>query len=160
MQPESRDHLNSPAQGSGVVISNSRVLTAQHLNKFNNLWINGVEVLVVKQDRDKDLMLLDWPNAPYVKQIEFCSPEVGEEVYYVGYPLGHKKAFTVFGRVTALDGDDIYTDAAALHGVSGSGLYCKDGRLAGIVTSLFGVPHVGYPFAVAVNSRAIQKFLK
>lgn len=137
------------AQGSGIVISPSEVVTNCHV-------IKEATSIVVEQgkrtsearlryfDTDRDLCQLAMENRigiPISGIVSYRELKVGQRVYTVGAPIGLELSLGE-GIISQLRGgeefDFIQTTAPVSHGSSGGGLFDKDGRLIGITT--FNLP--------------------
>ncbi|MBI4455014.1 MAG: trypsin-like peptidase domain-containing protein [Acidobacteria bacterium] len=156
------DTENRMKFGSGVFVSDRRILTVSHLSMpgaryyldedFEN------ELVVVAEDKDLDLMLLESKaehkdHAALAKGISTF-----QEIFAIGTPLGIE-AVVVFGRIgqMAKDGKSLLLDSRVTRGFSGGGVYNQRGELLGIISMAWGDEFAR--FMVAVSVQAIQGFL-
>lgn len=129
------------AQGSGVVISDSRVVTNRHVVEgATQIAVRtanrSISASIVAIDRNHDLAIL-------ATQIQVKSPltvrtsgelRVGERVYAVGAPQGFVSEGLVSGLRPYEGGAAIQTTAPVSPGSSGGGLFDAKGHLIGITT--------------------------
>ncbi|MGD0230098.1 MAG: trypsin-like peptidase domain-containing protein [Syntrophorhabdales bacterium] len=134
------------ALGSGFIISpNGYMITNYHVveeARFVKVRLaNGRDVLgdVVRSDsvRDVALVKLAEKNLPSLSLRLTTSPEVGDEVYAIGSPLGEEQADTVSRGIMSAYRDRgklkfIQSDVLVQHGSSGGPLLDKDGEVVGI----------------------------
>lgn len=130
--------------GSGVVLPNGRVATNCHVTR-NASSVSVVEdgvrlaVLEVIGDSEADICVLRVAglHAQSARLPASRNLQVGDEVVAAGFGGGFAKTVSV-GEVTALfpyrGGYVIRTTAAFRPGVSGGGLFDRDGNLVGLIT--------------------------
>ncbi len=90
---------------------------------------------------------------------------IQDPVYVVGHPLAVKYVYSE-GVVAGYKGTSMLLQIPCIYGNSGSGVYNKDGKLAGLVFALevypgfAGIPEARITHALIVDSESIQLFLK
>ncbi|BDU68224.1 hypothetical protein GETHOR_03250 [Geothrix oryzae] len=146
-------------QGSGVVIAPGLVATNAHVAEGGHGLVvyRGSEawrVTRVRMDRARDLCLLTVPGltAPAVT-LAPAPAEVGQAVVAMGYPGGQDLVVSR-GRLRGIwhyeEGRLLQSDAVALPGNSGGGLFDAEGRLLGLTSFTFAAsPRLS--FAVPVD---------
>ena len=152
---------------SGVMVAKGLLLTAAHCD------VGITKYDIVKKDEEKDLMLVRYePKEPYGIAPLGASPEVGDVVRAVGYPLAIGVQYTTTGAVQDVVMDEVadapffkFLMAAStpvIFGNSGGGLFNANGELVGIASRLasvgYGSPvtHMGF----FVNTETMLQFLK
>jgi S1-C subfamily serine protease len=164
--------------GTGFVISRRRILTNAHVvsdAKFLEVQRSGearkVPAHVVFAGHDCDLAVLEVDAEGFLDgmpALEFGTslPELGQEVYAIGYPMGGTVLSLTRGVVSRVDmhlythsGVDshlvIQTDAAINPGNSG-GPVVFDGRVVGVA---FQALSVGQNIGYAIPLPVVQHFL-
>lgn len=157
--------INSESMCSGVVYDDYLVLTAAHCGEAN-IKVNGKEARVVKRDVKLDLMLLSTENLGEYTKLKFDEkPQVFDEVFYVGNPIGHRNTLSV-GRITFYDRtsthDWVHSDTLCQPGFSGAGLFNVKGELVGIQSKM-EQPVEGTlwePVALAIPAYKVKKFVE
>jgi S1-C subfamily serine protease len=163
------------ALGAGVVINaQGAVLTAWHVvsdgGPIHVRFADGTEAgaTVVSRQPENDIAVLGVDRLPQVvvPAVMGGGPQVGDDVFPVGNPLGLTASLTA-GVVSALDrsvrADATHTlngliqfDAAVNPGNSGGPLLNRDGHVIGIVTGLVNPAQqpyfVGIGFAVPIST--------
>jgi hypothetical protein len=135
---------NSTSFGSGVVLSDGRVVTNCHVIPGTGRVVVmegalGTEVERGPGDTVADLCVLhsNALTAPRAQTAAAHELEVGDEVVAIGFGGGAGRSISS-GRVTALypyrNGRVIQTTAAFRQGASGGGLFDRHGNLVGITT--------------------------
>jgi serine protease Do len=135
---------NSTSFGSGVVLSDGRVVTNCHVIPGTGRVVVmegalGTEVERGPGDPVADLCVLhsNALTAPRAQTAAAHELEVGDEVVAIGFGGGGGRSISS-GRVTALypyrNGRVIQTTAAFRQGASGGGLFDRHGNLVGITT--------------------------
>lgn len=161
------------AQGAGVVINaRGAVLTALHVvegsQQIRVLFADGTQasarMLSSKADSDIAVLAVDRLPEVVAPAVMGGAPQIGDDVFAVGNPLGLRASFTA-GVVSAnsrsvrTDGgrtldDLIQFDAAVNPGNSGGPLLNRDAQVVGIVTGLANPSKqayfVGIGFAVPI----------
>lgn len=149
--------------GSGVYVSKTHILTAQHV-LGNNLTVTTydgkqTQGKVVKQSSLFDLALIEVSveGKPIVVADNVTQ---GETVFVVGNPLSLNKSVSK-GIVSSTDrvlGSRrvIQTDSAINPGNSGGAMVNTQGELIGIVDSKYNAEGLGF----AIHYKVIQNFLK
>jgi S1-C subfamily serine protease len=135
--------------GSGVILNDKYVLTAEHLAEgpvqvLRNAPIRVVKDMpakdrvlneVIKRDKLNDLALVGLP--PTLKGMADVplanSVGVGDPVVCVSYPLGLE--MLIFGRVSRVEGGITYFDMNVARGSSGGGVYNGNGELMGMISA-------------------------
>lgn len=161
------------AQGSGVLISTTRIATNCHVLEDGTSFEvvhNGLPfpVKVYAGDSVKDICLLDSKNTIGNPAIlgSATNLKVGEPVYAIGAPKGMELSLSD-GIVSQLRGGNppiIQTTAAISPGSSGGGLFDSKARLVGLTTSTridsqsinFAMP-VEYLTQIKTNKKSIGK---
>lgn len=152
---------NENGLGSGVIIKDGYVLTAEHLYSKNGVYVNHAQfdyldgrkkAEVINRDKDNDLMLL---RANVKGSVKFADPKLDEEVIIVGYAFGIKMVF--HGRVSAIENNVVFIDCNAMRGTSGAGVFNKNGKLIGMVSFVYS--DGGKAIIGAIHSEIIQKFI-
>lgn len=148
------------AQGSGVAVAASEVVTNAHVIEGGVSWRVRQEdkawpASVTHLDADHDLcqMQVEGLQAQPVNLRSSSTIEVGERVYAIGAPSGLEQSLSegiVSGIRTLGAGRIIQTTAAISPGSSGGGLFDAQGRLVGI-TSLFVSGGQTLNFAIPVE---------
>ena len=136
--------------GSGVRISNTEILTAQHVigtHHSANISVKGVGLVlgVIKgYDRARDIALITFEGGGgETAELTTIHPQIGSEVAALGYvrSISETTPVTTFGRIGVIW--DIVPgnyaigqmDAAATYGMSGGPVFNSNGTLVGIVQS-------------------------
>ena len=133
------------AYGSGVVISQTEVITNCHvLRSTKQPWISRGEdtyiISSVKADAWHDLCLVTTDKLPFKPALIGKSTDLkrGQEIVAFGHSNGVPSPLTSSGAVKALYDSDqgkvIRSTARFAMGASGSGLFDMDGKLVGINT--------------------------
>ncbi len=165
--------------GSGVLIAQSRILTAAHvvqaanevIVEFPDGEVMRASVLASRQDRD--VALLELERVPTVAPVAIGDSDavrVGDQIFVVGAPLGQTFTLTV-GYVSArrtspgmLGGASslelIQTDAAINQGNSGGPMFNLDGEVVGIVSHILSQSGGSQGLGFAVSARAAQEVLQ
>ena len=134
---------NLKSQGSGVLISSSRVATNCHVIEGGVSYQVGwgkqfVSATLYAEDEDKDICLLDAKGikGEPAQLGKAAGLKVGDPVYAVGAPKGLELSLSD-GIIAQLRGGPpplIQTTAAISPGSSGGGLFDGEGRLVGLTT--------------------------
>jgi S1-C subfamily serine protease len=129
--------------GSAVCVAKGRAATAAHVLREHSSFVavfHNAERVKVKREKD----LVDRTSDTALFEVagcaapEFASVEIGDEVFAVGHApqLGRLSWYASYGRVGLTLGNfAIETNLTVVPGFSGSGLWTKDGKLAGICIS-------------------------
>lgn len=163
--------------GGGVIVSQTTVLTANHVVSANDSTIiilrtgEQVEMEVVKRDLDNDLALLQGDGLGEVKRKTIAAysvdiPPVGTEVLGIGHPAGFKWSHN-YGRVMSselqtvtIEGVEydslLLVDITAHFGASGGGLFWN-GILVGIGQGFKSNTRIAYYAPIKV---ACEKLLR
>ena len=138
--------------GSGIRISDSEILTAQHVmgtKSYMNAAVKGVGLVftsVKGYDTGRDIALLtfteDSSGGETAEMSEF-NPRLGSELAVVGYVrnISETTPIATFGRlgvhwnIVPGDYDVGQMDAAATWGMSGGAVFNKKGELIGLMQS-------------------------
>ena len=135
------------AQGSGVVIAPSKIITNWHIvENASSIVVSQSninypsELLSYRSERDLAYLSVPGIEAPSVELSSINRVKVGQQVYAVGAPNGLELTISK-GIISALRDTGgskiIQTDAAISPGSSGGGLFDEQGRLLGITTFKF-----------------------
>ncbi len=147
--------------GSGVAISNSRILTNYHV-------VEGATNIRVKHGHFEDRATIEWKDRmgdmsilrtktqrlkPVAKCRTYDNIKIGEKVYSLGSPSGLENTFAeglLSGKRTNNGRKYLQTSAPISPGSSGGGLFDAEGRLIGITS--FGEPGTTLGFAIPIDS--------
>ena len=138
--------VGQEGNGSGVCISPTRVLTAEHVVDGNQMLINGKEARVYRTSKKYDLALLTVPGLD-CKPIKLASslPSVDEAIAIVGFPVNSrvKAQYVTYGHVQGNLPEDFRTATSApvFLGNSGGGMFTRTvlgWRLNGILVEGYG----------------------
>jgi S1-C subfamily serine protease len=141
--------------GTGVIVNaNGEILTAYHViegaTSIRLTFADGTRSSAVVEsiDREHDIAVLipDHPPSTIVPAVLAGGPQVGDQAYAVGNPLGYVDSLTA-GVVSGLDRTATTTAGKTLHGLiqfdaavnpgnSGGPLLNRGGQVIGIVTAL------------------------
>lgn len=146
----------------------SQWMTANHCVKYNDLTINGVEVLIVKQDEKADLALLQGPK---VTPLELAkqAPELGDDVYSFGWPGEYPSMKPIFfhgvfnvdpENDATLKHDMVGIDSQNGFGMSGGPIVNRDGKVVGMTEAIVRDPDSFMVEAYSQTLKDIKKFLK
>jgi len=165
--------------GSGVLIAQSRILTAAHVVQAANEVIvefpNGevIRASVLASRQDQDVALLELESVPTVAPVPIGDSDavgIGDQIFVVGAPLGQTFTLTVgyvsarrispgmLGRASSLE--LIQTDAAINQGNSGGPMFNMDGEVVGIVSHILSQSGGSQGLGFAVSARAAQEVLQ
>ncbi|RJP44972.1 serine protease [Candidatus Parcubacteria bacterium] len=148
--------------GTGVVVSDGRVIASYHLLGGGGAGTEACKVdnkpakVIWANSRD-DLTVFraETGHAEPVETLENVGD--GEEVFWVGIVDGRK--FVFFGRVVTSDTEGIYTSTFGFSGSSGSGLWTLDGKLVGIQSERYCFKEQGCPTSKAVPIGKAKRML-
>ena len=170
--------VSSPGLGSGVFISEGRILTAAHVvqaaDKIEVEFIDGqvapAKVIASMPRADVAMLKLDWTphNAVPARLGNSDTMQVGDDVFIIGAPYGIGHSLSVghlsarrpakvsFGPVRL---ELFQTDAAINKGNSGGPMFNMAGEVIGIISYILSQSggFEGLGFAVSVN--VAQKLL-
>lgn len=135
----------SMAYGSGVVVSENKVITNCHiLRKTKQPWISRGEdsyaITSIQADRYRDVCLVSTDNLPLkpVALGKASNMKKGDEVIAIGHSSGTPAPLTSAGVLKSIypysNGNIIRSTARFAMGASGSGLFNGKGELIGINT--------------------------
>jgi len=151
-------------QGSAVVVSNNRVITAAHVvNDLDHLNIrvgnSSRPAKVIFTSSDRDMALLDVDTSG-LNAIRFAQNglNANDQVWAIGYPLGGNLTSSAGEFVKKLNPYKLHTTAEVNHGQSGGGLIsCNKGNysLAGMIISYGAVVRNGEYVRLADYSVAV-----
>lgn len=146
--------------GTGIIVFQDMVLTVFHnLQVDSDIKVNGKVAKIIKVDPKHDLCLLYFKTPDGTTPIVFCTKfQPVDEVACIGNPLDHTGVI-LLGRIFDYKRNFIFTDAHILPGFSGGGMYNEKGQLLGMIVAVEGVKGLGYPYAIAIPSSTIVKFL-
>src|SRR5215471_3432722 len=170
--------VSSNGLGSGVLISNDRVLTAAHLVEsadrtvveFSQGEVISASVIGCALSADVALLQLDHSPANYsaAKLSDSDQVAVGDEIFVVGAPYGISNTLSaghVSGR-RALNNRNssgniefLQTDAAINSGNSGSPVFNLKGEVIGIVSNIMSKSGGSEGLAFAATSNSARHFL-
>jgi S1-C subfamily serine protease len=171
--------VSSDGLGSGVLISNDRVLTAAHLVQsadrtvveFSQSEVIPAQVIGCSLSADVALLQLERTPANYVaaKLGDSDQVAVGDEIFVVGAPYGISNTLTA-GHVSArrplnATGQNVatieflQTDAAVNSGNSGSPVFNMKGEIVGIVSNIMSRSGGSEGLAFAATAKTARHFL-
>lgn len=160
-------------QGSAVVVSTNRVITAAHVvDNLNHLSIRvgntSRPAKILFTSTDRDIALLDVETAG-LDAIEFSQDRLSanDQVWAIGYPLGGNLTSSAGEFVKKLNSYKLHTTAEVNHGQSGGGLVsCTNGKyeLAGMIISYGAVVRDGEyvrlnDYSVAVTTDEVSSLI-
>lgn len=145
---------------SATAIGPHALLTASHCEKPTNyILVDGVRYMVssiVRDDNDHTIYFLQGPEFAAYANVSQASARVGQDIYIIGAPGNFGKLFrrgTVAGFVgpkadslealfaAAVGGGDpkqaVIYDYNGFFGDSGSAVFDENGRIIGIISSLY-----------------------
>jgi S1-C subfamily serine protease len=130
--------------GSGVYIGNGYFITARHVVLLGDSISPSIGILSPVGETESvkviwtegDLALLSTNITHELPQIKLSAPDITEDVYLI-QPFfqsdGRFSLFVVRGIVSRINRETFNIDHPVVLGVSGSGVYNKNGQLLGIV---------------------------
>jgi serine protease Do len=164
--------VSSPGLGSGVLLSDGRILTAAHVvqaaDKIEVEFIDGqvapAKVVASFQRADVAMLKLDWVpyNAVPAKLGDSDKTQIGDDVFIIGAPYGFGHSVSV-GHISArrpanvsLGGTKLellQTDAAINKGNSGGPMFNTSGEVVGVISYILSQSggFEGLGFAVTAN---------
>jgi serine protease Do len=170
--------VSSNGLGSGVLISNDRVLTAAHLVEsadrtvveFSQGEVIPARVIGCALSADVALLQLDRSPANYsaAKLSDSDQVAVGDEIFVVGAPYGISNTLTaghVSGRrvldksTPGASVEFLQTDAAINGGNSGSPIFNLQGEVVGIVSNIMSKWGGSEGLAFAATSNTARRAL-
>ena len=170
--------VSSNGLGSGVLISNDRVLTAAHLVEsadrtvveFSQGEVIPARVIGCTLSADVALLQLDHSPANYsaAKLSDSDQVAVGDEIFVVGAPYGISNTLTaghVSGRhvldqrTQSTSVEFLQTDAAINGGNSGSPVFNLQGEVVGIVSNIMSKSGGSEGLAFAATSNTARRAL-
>lgn len=136
---------------SGTAVGRDVVLTASHCLKDNRITaINGRPAFALKAIHDGSDHVLVRVSVRFKHWAQMGkAPIVGDRVRWIGMPAGMDRLYRE-GYVSRVYTDEIYLDAQAFGGDSGSGVFCSDGRICGVVSAGKVWQRGAFTFAVTV----------
>jgi serine protease Do len=170
--------VNSPGLGSGVLLSDGRILTAAHVvqtaDKIEVEFIDGqiapAKVVSSLPRADVAMLKLDWVpyNAVPAQLGDSDKMQVGDDVFIIGAPYGIGHSVSV-GHVSARRPANIsfgatrlellQTDAAVNKGNSGGPIFNMDGEVVGVISYILSQSGGFEGLGFAVTSNVAQKLL-
>jgi serine protease Do len=171
--------VSSDGLGSGVLISNDRVLTAAHLVESADKTIvefsqgEIIRANVIGCSLSADVALLKLERSPVnsvaAKLGDSDQVAVGDEIFVIGAPYGISNTLTA-GHVSArrplkdrsqvASGIEfLQTDAAVNNGNSGSPVFNMKGEIVGIVSNIMSKSGGSEGLAFAATSNTARRFL-
>ncbi|MBB3108711.1 S1-C subfamily serine protease [Paenibacillus phyllosphaerae] len=149
------------AQGSGVVVGGSLILTNLHVvsdASAASVTLNDGTVLQVKGivgfSEENDLAIIQTTKAIGVSPVTLASADdimKGDHVVSIGSPLGVQNT-AADGLISNIDGNYLQTSVPIDHGSSGGALFNEYGDLVGITTSKIEDTSADLNFAISVES--------
>ncbi len=169
--------VSSDGLGSGVLISNERVLTAAHLVESADRTVvefsggEDIPAKVIGCSLSADVALLQLERVPQNSVAATLGDSdqvaVGDEIFVVGAPYGISNTLTA-GHVSARRPFNnrvnplielLQTDAAVNSGNSGSPVFNLKGEVIGIVSSIMSKSGGSEGLAFAATSNTARHFL-
>jgi serine protease Do len=164
--------MSSNGLGSGVLISNDKILTAAHLVEsadratveFSEGEVINASVIGCSLSADIALLQLDHSPGKYVaaKLGDSDQIAVGDEIFVVGAPYGISNTLTaghISGRHAQNKIEFLQTDAAINGGNSGSPVFNLKGEVVGIVSSIMSRSGGSEGLAFAATSNTVRRLL-
>jgi len=170
--------VSSPGLGSGVLLSDGRILTAAHVvqaaDKIEVEFIDGqvapAKVIASLPRADVAMLKLDWVpyNAVPAKMGDSDTMQVGDDVFIIGAPYGIGHSVSV-GHVSARRPANVsfgatrlellQTDAAVNKGNSGGPMFNMNGEVVGVISYILSQSGGFEGLGFAVTSNVAQKLL-
>jgi S1-C subfamily serine protease len=160
--------LGNNTYGSGVILENNLILTANHAALTDKVSIvtyknKKYEGTVIKRDAKNDLALIKFDGAEFSKIILAESTQAGQTILTIGSPCELNFSISkgiISHDVRMIKSNNNFTDyiqlnAAVNAGNSGGGVFDVDGNLVGIV-----VRGVSAGMGYAVPYYKIRNFLE
>ena len=155
----------SAGSGSGFYIDRGGyLLTDYHVVKGSKYvkvkFANGDKMIaeVVRQDEHADIALLKTPDVSFEPLVIAAkTPDVGEDVYAIGTPLGVLESTMTRGILSADRTDPathihkLQSDVAITNGNSGGPLLDKFGHVIGLSQSRLATPTSGFNFFIPIQ---------
>lgn len=170
----SRNVRGGSSIGSGILIriaDENYILTSNHLVAEPlalRIWVKFVggfmeEVRVVGRSPALDVALLSAPPIPRgVKPAEFGKPpEIGEEVFAVGYPAASRNI--TFGYVTSTETSPFpfyFTQAPVSPGSSGGPLLNWKKEVVGIITAMSTEAAISFVISIEDVKKVLPRLLR
>jgi S1-C subfamily serine protease len=162
---EATSALSAPREASGINIGGNRILSALHVvDGMTDILVDGKPAKVVRQWKEKDLVLLHAPSSPTLPDVEVLNTMPTSEVFLVGNPRACRNK-VLYGSMIGTQKSPIFdptykgsvwlADMFALPGVSGGAVWDREGRLVGV---LKGWEKSG-DVSVIVPAFEVRKFL-
>ena len=136
--------------GSGIFVSSTQVLTAQHVAQMEGIVVRDVEgglhhILRTddSQDADVSILTVDHPFTGVVPKISCNPPERGDTLHYYGNPSELEFVGPVYLHfIGGYGGDQMpsntsLADGVIIGGASGSGVMDERGKVVGIITTQY-----------------------
>lgn len=133
------------------------ILTAAHVVVgFKDIYVNErsgdvylAKVVHVDKFRDIAIIRTDRP-LKYTKPVDYRASsriEVGKEIFYCGHP--NEMYYTVYhGRISGYSNQYLLADTFAWPGSSGSVVFDKSGKVAGVVSAISIDAPTGFPVLI------------
>lgn len=152
---------NTTGVCTAFAVSQTHYLTAAHC-LGGKVLLNGQEVVVAKEDDDKDLALLVVPTDLIHRVLHIRTKALSflEEVMGIGHAYGWEQPFVVLGRMEmqrspmlGVPAGNIYS-GAFINGMSGGPVVDMQGEVVGMCQR--SVPQSSY----GVDGETLAKFIK
>lgn len=170
--------VSSPGLGSGVLITDGRILTAAHVvqaaDKIEVEFVDGqvvpAKVIASLPRADVAMLKLDWvpTNAVPARLGNSDKMQVGDDVFIIGAPYGIGHSLSV-GHLSARRAANVsfgsiklellQTDAAINKGNSGGPMFNMAGEVVGIVSYILSQSGGFEGLGFAVTANVAQKLL-
>jgi len=170
--------VSSPGLGSGVLLSDGRILTAAHVvqaaDKIEVEFVDGqvapAKVIASVPRADVAMLKLDWVpyNAVPAQIGDSNKMQVGDDVFIIGAPYGIGHSVSV-GHVSARRPANVafgatklelfQTDAAVNKGNSGGPMFNMQGEVVGVISYILSQSGGFEGLGFAVTSNVAQKLV-
>lgn len=123
--------------GSGFYVNQNTILTAYHVHSSEN--ITNVVVTNNIYDLDNDWSILSVHSNYNVSMIDYRKPEVGDILYYFGFPYDKNSLYSGICQLTFWNNNKFYCNGFGAPGMSGGAFLSKYNGIfyySGLITSL------------------------
>jgi V8-like Glu-specific endopeptidase len=137
--------VTSDGYGSGVYVGNGYFLTTYHVVLQDSGKLSSDIAVISAFGKTEDVLVV-WHEGDVallktrlilkISPVQFGMPDLIQETYFVQPFWGHKQGLQFFierGIVSRIIGDRFNVDHNVSGGISGSGVWSKDGELLGVM---------------------------